>query len=33
VLGCDAAQGYFFSEPITAAELRVFVVPRAGGDV
>ncbi len=33
VLGCDAAQGFFFSRPITGTELRDFVVPHAGGDV
>ena len=33
VLGCEAAQGYFFSKPITAAALRDFVVPQARANV
>jgi diguanylate cyclase (GGDEF)-like protein/PAS domain S-box-containing protein len=32
-LGCDAAQGFYFSEPITGTELFDFVSPHPDGDV
>jgi diguanylate cyclase (GGDEF)-like protein/PAS domain S-box-containing protein len=32
VLGCDAAQGFYFSRPITGAELGRFVVARPAAD-